>query len=365
MPLSRRHNNFDFIRLCLAVTVIFSHSFPLGTGVETSEPVSVLTHGQITAGAIAVDLFFIMSGYLITASFQNSSSPWRFLEKRIRRIYPGFSAAMLVSVLVVVPMASATLTGRALADRLLNFAGNTLRLTEFSSSGGFAHNAYPGALNGSVWSISYEFWCYIGVLLLGIFGVLGRRRLVALIFWLSWVASIVVAIRNWRPGISILQMIFGYPPFWARLLPVYLSGVLFYIYRDKIAITRRGVIVAGSVLALACWIPFGWTVVFPFAGAYLLFAAAFAPRVPFSGLAARGDFSYGTYLYAFPVQQLLVQALGGRANPYWLFAAATPIVLLMAIGSWHLVEKRFLRASRRVASMAVRFELGNAAPATE
>ncbi|MBV9743100.1 MAG: acyltransferase [Acidobacteriia bacterium] len=362
MSVSRR-NNFDFIRLCLAVAVIFSHSFPLGTGLEASEPVAVLTHGQTTAGAIAVDLFFIMSGYLITASFENSASPWRFLEKRIRRIYPGFLAAMLVSVGVVVPLASARLGGAGLTDQFVNFFGNTLRLREFASSGGFAHNAFPGALNGSVWSISYEFWCYIGVLLLGVFRVLGRRRLMALIFWLSWATSIVVAIRDWRPGNSIPGMIFGYPPFWARLLPMYLSGVLFYIYRRQIALTWRGLVIAGATLALACWIPFGWTLVFPLAGAYLLFAAAFTASGRFSGFAAHGDFSYGTYLYAFPIQQILLQALGGRANPYLLFAAATPISLVVAIGSWHCVEKRFLRSNRRIASVAARAELSAAAAA--
>ena len=71
---SMKENNFDFLRLALAVLVIFSHSFPLGTGSEIHEPLRVLTHGQMTFGAFAVDLFFVMSGFLIAGSAERSRS---------------------------------------------------------------------------------------------------------------------------------------------------------------------------------------------------------------------------------------------------------------------------------------------------
>ena len=68
----QRENNFDFIRMTLAVLVIFSHSYPLGTGSETAEPFNGITRHQATGGHIAVDLFFIISGFLITASYERS-----------------------------------------------------------------------------------------------------------------------------------------------------------------------------------------------------------------------------------------------------------------------------------------------------
>ena len=81
-----RKNNFDFLRLALAILVIYSHAFPLGIGSELDEPFHRLTHGQVTGGAIAVNSFFIMSGFLIAASAQRSRGVWSFLKKRLARI---------------------------------------------------------------------------------------------------------------------------------------------------------------------------------------------------------------------------------------------------------------------------------------
>jgi peptidoglycan/LPS O-acetylase OafA/YrhL len=92
-PWDRRENNFDFMRLALALLVLYSHAFPLGTGSETREPLALLSHGQVTGGGFAVDSFFIMSGFLIAASAERSRSVWSFLGKRVRRIYRGLSYA--------------------------------------------------------------------------------------------------------------------------------------------------------------------------------------------------------------------------------------------------------------------------------
>src|SRR5271156_1804319 len=116
-----RKNNLEFVRLLLAVLVILSHSFPLATGTERTEPLLMATRGQTTAGTIAVDLFFVLSGFLITNSFLSSSSLWGYLRKRIRRIYPGFIAVSLVGALIVAPLASASSPIPTIAGRVWNF----------------------------------------------------------------------------------------------------------------------------------------------------------------------------------------------------------------------------------------------------
>jgi peptidoglycan/LPS O-acetylase OafA/YrhL len=343
-----RRNNLEFVRFSLAVLVILSHSFPLATGSETNEPFILATHGQTTGGTIAVNLFFVLSGFLIANSFLSSRSLWSYLSKRVRRIYPGFIVTMLVGALLVAPLASASSPFHTAGARVGNFVLSCLRLREFDYLHAFASNPAPGAINGSLWSISYEFWCYIGVAVLGLVGILQRRSLVLGIFCLSLVVSFLFAIKGWAPGGSFLGAIFGYPPFWARLLPMYLAGVVFFLHRDRIP--HRGYIAAGAlgVLVVAAYIPLAWAVCFPLAGTYLLFWFGYHPGIRLVNFGNRGDFSYGTYLYAFPIQQLVMRFVGHQISPYLLSAIAAPLTLMAAILSWHMVEKRFVGSSAKV-----------------
>ena len=341
-----RSNNFDFLRLALAVLVIFSHSYPLVAGSELHEPLHNWTRGQVTEGGIAVDLFFVMSGFLITASAERSRSVFVFLKKRVQRIYPAFIACALLMLLVVAPLASATLEPLWRA-RLGDFLLQTLRLTEFHYTGAFLHNPYPRVIDGSVWSIQYEFWCYIGIAGLLALGTLRNRTVMLIIFLASVGVSIVSQWRAWAFGGKFLGVLFGSPEFWARLLPLYLAGVVFYLFRERIQLSARGALIACAALVWAARFTLGWTALFPFAGTYVVFYIAFAQWLPLQRFGRFGDFSYGTYLYAFPIEQLVMQAFGHRVAPFLLFACATPLTLLVAVASWYGVERRFLGRSRR------------------
>ena len=139
----QRENNFDFIRLFLAVLVIFSHSYPLGTGSELAgADFNILTKGQVTGGHLAVDLFFIISGFLITASFERSKSIATYLKKRFLRIYPGFVVAMLFGLVIVLPASGGHLAAISPMSRVSDFALQTIRLQEFHHAGAFPNN--PG-----------------------------------------------------------------------------------------------------------------------------------------------------------------------------------------------------------------------------
>jgi len=343
---SMKGNNFDFLRLALAVLVIFSHSFPLGVGSEAHEPLRVLTHGQMTLGAFAVDLFFVMSGFLIAGSAERSSTLGSFLKKRVARIYPAFVVSAVVMALVVLPLASGTFGEARWTTRLGDFVLQTLRLQEFHVQGAFAHNPYPGVLNGSVWSIQYEFWCYLGVAMMAAVGLLKRRGWVLACFIASVAISVAFQTQAWIFGGKFVGRLLGSPQLWARLLPFYLAGVVFYLFRDKLRLNARGASLALLVLLAASWVHVGWAAVFPVAGAYLVFYVAFARWIPLHSVGRFGDFSYGTYLYAFPIEQLLVMKCGHPVAPWLLFAIATPLTLLAAVLSWYFVERRFLRTER-------------------
>lgn len=353
-------NHFDHIRLFLAVLVIWSHSFPLATGNEAQELISRLTHGQMTGGAIAVDLFFVISGYLITASALRSKSSWAYLSKRVRRIYPGFVAAMAVCLLVVLPLSGGFTRASGWMGTLVDFVTKTIRLQEFSYRDAFASNPYPGSINGAVWSIPYEFWCYIGVLLLSLSGLLHRRRWVMGGFVFSVAISLAFAVTGWKPGGSYLGLIFGYPPLWARLLPYYLAGVVFYLEQPRIPQRGSWCVVSVAALAVACVVPHGWALCFPVFGTYLTFWLALRPADSTWNVVRWGDLSYGTYLYAFPIQQLLVRATHGRLGPWALFALATPLSLSAALLSWHLVEKHWLTSRSQPAQQPQGLPVTNA-----
>ena len=346
-PWENRQNNFDFLRLALAVLVIYSHAYPLGLGSEATEPFMRATHGQATGGGLAVDSFFIMSGFLIYASAQRSSSVFSFLKKRVTRIYPGFLVAALLTAIFVAPLGSARFVYPMLLPRVGDFLLQTLRLMEFHYADAFVGNPYPGPINGSIWSVSYEFWCYLGVALLLLAGVLRRRSLVLTLFVLSWLVGITFRVEGWILGGKWLGVLVGVPHFWARLLPLYLSGVVFYLYRERIPLSTALAAASALALSIACFFQAGLAVAFPIAGAYLLFYFAFSPAIRLHRAGEFGDFSYGTYLYAFPIEQLLMRHFGGTVAPLVLFAAATPLVLLAACASWYGIERPFLRPARR------------------
>lgn len=337
-PLPGRSNIFDFLRCALAVLVIYSHSYALLAGNDEGEPLFRWTRGQSTGGGVAVDAFFLISGYLITQSWLRSRSLRDFAVNRVLRIYPAFTVVVALGVLVAAPLSS---EGALRIDFWAWLLG-TLNLHGYAPAATFPDNPLPHVLNGSLWSISYECWCYLGVALLGMSALLRRRALVLAIFTASIATSVAFAALHLQPGGKILGVIFGEPQDWARLLPYYLAGTTFYLWRDRIPMSwpLAGccvlLMVAGARVA-----PWGVALTFPLALTYLLLFLAFQPVPGLVRWAKYGDFSYGLYLYAFPVQQLLVKWLRPE-QPLALFAAATPLVLVCAVASWHLIEKPFL-----------------------
>lgn len=351
----RRHadNSFDTLRLFFAVLVIFSHSFALGRGSNDTEPLFVLTHGQITFGNVSVWAFFVISGFLIAQSWTRSPNPLKFLKRRIARIYPGFIVAASLTVLLVVPFAVDSATRYPV--RIGNFLFQTLRLQAFDVPPVFVHNAHPNALNGSLWSVPFEFWCYIGVLLLGVTGMIRRRWLVVAIFAAAIAWHLYLSITGWIPGGKILGTIFGFPMFWAIVLPFFLAGTLFHLFGGTALFRKPLMIAAFVILVVSDFIPNGLLVTLPICGAYLLLGLAYLPSLRPLNLGRFGDFSYGTYLYAYPIQQVMVKLGGGSMTPLKLFLLSAPLSVGVGALSWFLVERHFLAREsilKQVASLA-------------
>jgi peptidoglycan/LPS O-acetylase OafA/YrhL len=240
-----RGNNLDFLRFALASAVILSHSYALLVGSDVTEPPYEATRGQVTLGGLAVNFFFVISGSLVTHSWLQSRGLFDYLKKRALRIYPAFIVVTLLGALVVGPISAKdpaeTMHGINAKDLLIG----CFNLLSYEPQGAFPDNPFKGAVNGSLWSIQFEFWCYIGVAALGVTRLLDRCGLIAGLFVVSILVSVIVLVFDLHPGGKILGKIFGYPVFWARLLPVYLSGMVLYLYREHIPLSH--VFAAGCV----------------------------------------------------------------------------------------------------------------------
>lgn len=308
-----RRPNFTLLRLLLAAGVIVSHAFELVDGDRSREPLTRLG-SSLSLGEIAVTGFFLLSGYLITQSWQQHPHPADFLRKRVLRIYPAFIIATAVGALVVGPLGTngpdywSTLNLRTtLWDALL------LRPTQTPPV--FAGLPYP-VVNGAMWTIRYEFALYLLVPLL-LWPRDGRRSL-----WL--VVTAAALLLNLRGGIALpgLQSqpnapLVRHATAFLRLAPAFLVGGTFYLWRDRITPSRRLDLLAAAAIAAMLPFPRFAETALVLGGGYLLIRVASRKSATSSN---PPDLSYGLYLYAWPIQQLL----------HWHAPSLSPVILLFA-----------------------------------
>lgn len=339
-----RNNNFDFLRFILAALVLYSHSFPLVSGPFAPDTVYKITRHQIDGGNLAVNFFFLISGFLVTASWLNSRGPFDYLKRRILRIYPGFLVAAAFAAFVVGPLGAAAASAYFHDLRIVSFVARAIQLRTLQLPTTFADNAYGNTVNGSLWTIRPEFELYLIVAALGLAGAY-RRRTVALI--LAGGTFIVWAVTTYHVGALHDHAVnaLGSHIAWTTFFLYFLAGMTFYLYRGRIP--HSHLLFAGSIAVIVVTAATdGLALALPMFGAYAFMYIAFSTKIRLYGFARNRDLSYGVYLYAWPVQQLVVLYLGARLNAYTLFLIALPLTCGMAAISWYAVERPFLRLKR-------------------
>ncbi len=335
-----RDNNFNLIRFVAAMMVLYSHSFALALG--GGEPWSQF---GVTPGSIAVDIFFVTSGFLVTASLVVRKELCSFVVARVLRIYP----ALLVMVFLTVFVLGVTFTTAPLHDYFndIEIVKYVLRNTTlFAGCCGhlphvFDDNPVKQAVNGSLWTMPWEVRMYF--LLFGI-GVVAKflqwreqawKPMVVIAFVIFSVAYFV---NHYVPAVSFMQDNRA-----LRLCMLFFMGATFYAYKEKISISHltgfSALILVAAALLAGEWLflPL-YTVLVGYAALYLAYLPAGGIR-KFNQL---GDYSYGVYIYAFPIQQAIVSMNIGITGMH-LFLIALPCTLLCAVLSWHLIEKRSLK----------------------
>ncbi|QHQ63018.1 acyltransferase family protein [Anaerocolumna sedimenticola] len=325
-----RCNNFDFLRFIAAIFVIVSHSFPLVYGDNKKELFYIFTHGQLTFGNLAVKVFFIISGFLIARSWDNTNNIFQFMKARILRIFPGIITVVAISTFIL----GAIFTTYPLKEYFQNentyryLSSITLYHMQYSLPGVFQDNIYQNAVNGSLWTLMHEFNCYILIGILGLLKLLKKQFILPLFLF-----TFTSYVMKWEfPGLPQLSL---------KLAVCFFAGTLFFCFKDIIKIRTTYFIISVAVLLLATQFR-GFEITSTILLPYIVLYLAFTPHIKLNRFAAGGDLSYGIYIYAFPIQQIITHLFGETIQWYTNLILAIPFVLLFSFLSWHFIEKPFI-----------------------
>src|SRR5436190_11481194 len=330
-----RHNNFDLLRLMAALSVIFSHAFLLAENSQDHDPLMILTGGQAILGLAGVFVFFTISGYLISQSFETTPSPFVFLAKRSLRIFPGLLGCLLVCVFAIGPLVTTLPLGDYLAapETYLFLLHNAVLDVDYNRLPGvvFWPGNSGGIVNGPLWSLPCE-----ALLYLMLFG-LGACRLLSLPVTLLLLSAGIASLWLDTAGTT-----FG-SALW--LLGFFAAGMVLYRLRGPRTFAWHWAVLA--LIGLALSIPGRlFLVAFPLFGSYLVIYLALNRRLPVMRAARFGDLSYGLYIYGWPIEQCVVYFSAATA-PWWqVLAISLTLALATAWLSWHIVEARCRWRSR-------------------
>lgn len=341
--LAGHDNNFNLLRVLAAFAVLYSHSYALTDGKGASEPFRVLL--DMSLGGIAVDIFFVISGFLVCGSLLRRRSAVDFLKGRFYRVFPALLVMVALTVLLLGPL----LTRLPLVEYFSSndvfkyFYKNATLIggVTYKLPGVFENNPYPLAVNGSLWTLPEELRMYgylLGLWLL--LGLLRERRLPAF-------RAAVLAVCAVAMGMRLLEIARGSEEeATLRLLSMFFAGAAFQIAARRVPLDWRiflgllgGLVVAAAVDSRA------FAALFVLALPYMVLFLAYVPGGSIRAYNRAGDYSYGLYLYAFPIQQALAALLPG-IGLWSMVVLATLGALLCAVASWHWVEKPALALLR-------------------
>ena len=236
-------NNFDALRILAALMVVFGHAYIL-SGRAAQEPLAAYT-GIGGFGELGVSIFFVVSGFLVTMSFDRLGDVRAFLANRCLRILPGLAAAVLLTALVLGPVAS-TLPAREYFTQpqawLYPLRNLLLYPVTYALPGVFTHNPYPGAVNGSLWTLRLEFSFYLAIPVLAWRALLGRKGVGIVTGVAAAVYLALVALGPHAPPVALIA---------ARNFYLFIAGAALFVWRDQVALRSPALLLAAGALFLA------------------------------------------------------------------------------------------------------------------
>jgi peptidoglycan/LPS O-acetylase OafA/YrhL len=332
-------NAFDFLRFVAAFAVLYSHSFAL---LGLPEPFLVFS---FPAANLGVYVFFVISGFLVCQSWDRDPSLARFAARRGLRLLPGLFVAVCFTVFVIGPLMTTlpVMQYFGTAGTWMYLLSNaSLSVGQFALPGVFETNPYPAAVNGSLWTLRYEAILYIT---LAVIGATTRPRylrwaclILLTLFALGWCVSKALGVDTYTIGLPFITINFDWM-YLAVFSTFFFAGSSLYVFRHSVRLS----ISAALVLALPCMFASNLLWATLFLWLFLPYATlVFAYRAPaiLRRFGKRGDLSYGIYVYAFPVQQVVTYyAVKIGAGWFPVFAVSSIATVILAGLSWHYVER--------------------------
>jgi peptidoglycan/LPS O-acetylase OafA/YrhL len=332
-----RPSGFDYLRLLLAVMVVALHSV-------------IVSYGQLLEIAFwssparpivrfVLPMFFTLSGFLVAGSLVRSRSLGMFLSLRVIRIFPALSTEVFLSALVLGPLFTVLpLSAYFSSPEFAVYFWNVVGHVHLTLPGVYVANPYPRIINGQLWTVPYELYCY---LLLGALSLIGvaRRRILAFVGGFV-VTAAYLAFKLARDGYFPAQTIGPIPG--AMLVVCFLFGVGFYLYKDKVPhnaeLAGATAVVAGLLVTA---VPYGEYVAPIFVSYLTVYLGLLSPRRTF--FVEGADYSYGLFLYGYPIQQALA-AISPVFHSWALnFGGTIALGLVFASMSWRYIERPALR----------------------
>lgn len=341
-----RCNALNAWRLALAAEVVLCHSWGATGRVPPIGPLYQLLL------CVGVDGFFAISGFLITASWLNNPRLREYLTARALRILPGFYVCLFVTAFVIAPIGVAIQGGAAArlieSGASLEFVlkNSFVALIQFDIGGTPTGVPVVGQWNTPLWSLIWELLCYLAVAALGVAGLASRRWVSPAILGLAVIAATLLGPMAFAPGLTQQQ---GDPVtsilfLAARTGIMFAAGAFMYHWREVIP-ARWSLVAVSVVIVLASSVLPDYRVVGAIPLAYALIVSG--SLIHNKRMRLRTDLSYGVYIYAFPIQQLLV--INGLVvlTPLAFFGVSMAATLPIAALSWFLIEKRALSLKSR------------------
>lgn len=349
MNVGRSGNNFDVIRLVAAIMVMITHSYAL-LGKSENDLLSVATSGALQFSHLGVAIFFIISGYLIAQSAMASKTWKGYMWRRFLRIFPGLLVVLLLSAFVLGPIVTSLSLAQYFTNKgtYLHICSVSLYRLYLRLPGVFEHNPQK-AVNGSLWTLAYEFSMYIGTIVGYYFGLLSRKNLVAVFWGLLFILRIYMGknyfVYNYStPCLLGLNITYFYE--WSFY---FLTGTTIFLFRDKLMFNTYALLgllllymFAGYIKCEGALRVLNYLLI-----PYAVFRLAFI-KGSLNHIGRYGDFSYGFYIYAFPVQQTIVHFTGTHLPVFQIFLFSVTLTFPLAFMSWHFIEKHFLAFKNRI-----------------